>query len=826
MTNPKTMVSTKDDKVGRFPSILLLLFFGSGCCALIYEIVWFQLLNLVIGSSAISLGVLLGTFMGGMCLGSLLLPRIIPETRHPLRVYALLEFGIALIGVGLLYLMPYVGELYTSSVGHGLPGILLRAGVAVICLTPPTVLMGATLPAIARWVEATPQGVSRLGFFYGANIAGAVIGCVTAGFYLLRVYDVIVATYVGASINTIVALISLSLAALAPHRTSQPRREKPGFALSRQAWPVYIAIGISGLTALGAEVIWTRQLSLLLGASVYTFSIILAVYLVGLGIGSSVGSFLPKGGIDPLPVLIWCQVLLAPAIAWSAYVLSVSLPYWPIDPTLPASPWQLFQLDVLRCLWAIFPATILWGASFPLALATIAKSGQEPGRLVGGVYAANTVGAIVGAVGFSLLMLDWLGTQQAQQALIVASGLAVLFLFVAFIRGNVSGVMLHSPTGRIPQARWFPRAAIVTVPLAAVIVLVAVIPSTPQALIGYGRNLATWDQLPEFIYTGEGMNASVAVSQFSDGTRNFHVSGKVVASNEWQDMRLQRMLGHAPAIVHPCPKSVLIVGCGAGVTAGSFVVHPDVERIVICEIEPLIPPAAGKYFSQENHAVMNDPRVEIVYDDARHFIVTTDERFDIITSDPIHPWVKGAAALYSAEYFELCKQRLNEGGVVTQWVPLYETNLAAVQSEIATFFDAFPEGTIWSNDYYGQGYDIVLMGTVDPLRIDADDLQSRLDRDDHGPVLDSLEEVQLGSAVRLLSTYAGRACDLKAWLADAEINRDRNFRLQYLAGMGLNEDESEAIYDSLVAFRRFPENLIVATGPRDKALRTVLEQPE
>ena len=180
----------------RFLPVLLVLFVGSGCAALIYEVVWLQLLQLVIGSTAVSLGVLLGTFMGGMCLGSLLLPRLVSGRRHPLRVYALLELGIGVIGLVVLFGMPYVEQVYARYAGHGLAGILLRGAVAGVCLLPPTLLMGATLPAIARWVETDPEGVSWLGFFYGGNIAGAVFGCLLAGFYLLRVHDMATATYV------------------------------------------------------------------------------------------------------------------------------------------------------------------------------------------------------------------------------------------------------------------------------------------------------------------------------------------------------------------------------------------------------------------------------------------------------------------------------------------------------------------------------------------------------------------------------------------------------------------------------------------------------
>ena len=197
----------------RFLPVLLVLFLGSGCAALIYEVVWLQLLQLVIGSTAVSLGVLLGTFMGGMCAGSLLLPRLVSDRQHPLRVYALLELGIGVIGLAVLFGIPYVEHVYTRYAGHGLPGILLRGAVAGVCLLPPTLLMGATLPAIARWVETGPEGVSWLGFFYGGNITGAVFGCLLAGFYLLRVHDMVTATFVAVALNVTVAAIALALAA-------------------------------------------------------------------------------------------------------------------------------------------------------------------------------------------------------------------------------------------------------------------------------------------------------------------------------------------------------------------------------------------------------------------------------------------------------------------------------------------------------------------------------------------------------------------------------------------------------------------------------------
>src|SRR3954465_7559260 len=397
---------------------LLLLFVGSGCAALIYEIVWFQLLQLVIGSSAVSMGVLLGTFMGGMCLGSLFLARVISPRQHPLRVYAYLELGIAACGLLLLFGMPLLGGIYFHWGGGGITGILLRGLAASICLLPPTLAMGATLPAMSRWVESTPEGVSWVGFFYGGNIGGGVIGCLLAGFYLLRVHDIAVATFVAVGLNVLVAGLALAIAKVTPHVPATDTAPAAALEGTADAWPVYVAIGLSGMTALGAEVIWTRLLSLLFGATVYTFALILAVFLFGLGIGSSVGSAIGRSVARPRAALGWCQMLLCGAIAWAAFMLTVSLPYWPINPSITADAWFNFQLDLVRCLWVVLPAAILWGASFPLALAALASRGQDPGRLVGGVYAANTIGAIVGSLSASLLLIVWLGSQHATQVLI------------------------------------------------------------------------------------------------------------------------------------------------------------------------------------------------------------------------------------------------------------------------------------------------------------------------------------------------------------------------------------------------------------------------
>ncbi len=798
--------------------LCVILFAASGCSALIYEIVWFQMLELVVGSSGISLGILLAVFMGGLCLGSLLLPRIISGRRHPFRVYALLEVGIAVFAILVWFEVPLVGRLYTGSGSHGLWGLILRATIAGLCLLPPTILMGATLPAIARWVETTPRGVGWLGILYGSNIAGAILGCLLAGFYLLRVHGMATATFVAASLNVLVGLISFLLIGRKPARVLRPEMDRArNSGGGKSAAAPLLAIGLSGLCALGAQIVWTRLASLLFGATVYTFSIILAVFLLGLGMGSGVGAVLSRTSSRPQRDLGVCQVLLAVAIAWAAFMVNRSLPYWPIAPALSPSPWISFQLDLLRCMWAVLPAACLWGASFPLALAAAARR-QDPGRLVASVYAANTLGAIAGALGFSLLIVPAFGTQAAQKAMIGLSAVNGLMVLAPMVW----------PPWRSAATAW--KGALLVIAAVLAPRLVSSVPPVPGGLIAFGRSLAyrlgahdpltgARGRVPSIMYVGEGMNESVAVSG-DERVRLFHVSGKTEASTAPRDMRLQRMLGAIPALVHPHPRSVLIVGFGAGVTAGTFVPYPSVQRIVICEIEPLIPRKVSQYFRAENNDVFSDPRVEIVYDDARHYLLTTREKFDVITSDPVHPWVKGAAALYSREYFELVRRHLNPGGVVSQWVPLYQSSEGTVKGELATFLSAFPRGTVWANLHGGQGYDLVLLGGEGRTIIDLDALDARLKRPDQLAVARSLQEVGYSSWIALLSTYAGRDADLAPWLAGAKIIRDRNQWLQYQAGLESLTDEEADIYGHMVEYRRFPADLFVGSDRLVQELKT------
>jgi spermidine synthase len=559
-------------------------------------------------------------------------------------------------------------------------------------------------------------------------------------------------------------------------------------------------------------VIWTRLLSLHFGATVYTFALILAVFLLGLGIGSSVGASLSRNILAPRRALGWCQLLLCAAMAWSAYQLTESLPYWPINPSIATTPWFTLQLDLVRCLWVVLPGAILWGASFPLALAAVASTEQDAALLAGGVYASNTVGAIAGSLVTSFILVPWIGSSHTEQVIIIISALSALLMLEPSysappdIAGGKRGWSLAG-------------TAVLAVGMIAAGLLARSVHELPGLLVAYGRYAATRVGQAEIIYVGEGLNASVAVSRLSNGVLNYHNAGKVQASSEPQDMRLQRMLGHMTTLIPSQTKKVVVIGCGAGVTAGAVSVDPALESETIAEIEPLVPRVVSTYFAEHNFDVVRNPKVHVQIDDARHFIETTKEKFDAVTSDPLDPWVKGAAMLYTVEFFEMVKQHLNPGGVVTLFVQLYESNTEAVKSEIGTFLEAFPNGIVFGNTNEGKGYDLVLVGQVEPSKIDVDAIEARLQRPEYAPVKRSLSQIGMNSAIDLFSTYAGRKPDLAPWLRDAQINHDRNLRLQYLAGLGLNLYQADVIYaDMLRNVSKMPDDLFVAKDETRKQL--------
>jgi spermidine synthase len=541
---------------------------------------------------------------------------------------------------------------------------------------------------------------------------------------------------------------------------------------------------------------------------VYAFAIILAVFLAGLGAGSATATRLLRRGLNPFRGLCWTQLALIPTLFLAAYLLARVLPY--ASPPAIAPIGSLHAYHVLRAFVVVFPATVLWGMSFPFALSAAGVGQVDPAVSSGRVYAANTIGAIAGALSVSFWLVPSYGTRVASQALvIVAAASAALLLYV--LRAEAKG----SPAARNAG---FTREFSPVFALALGAATAAWLPGLSTQFLAHGRYVWWIDPRDQYPYVSEGAASTVAVHVAPDGYYNFHVSGRVEATNNPNDLRLERLLGHLSALAHPKPKSVLVVGLGGGVTAGALTLHPEIERIVICEIEPRVVGAA-RQFAPENYDVLSNPRVQVVFDDARHFLSTTDEQFDVITSDPIHPWVRGNSVLFSREYYEIVKARLKPGGIATQWVPLYETSEEAIRIQMRTFTNAFPKGTVWNSAVGGRGYDVVLLGREQPLALD---LAATAQRMSEPRIAQSLREVKINGAVDLFATYATSGPDMARWLENTPVNRDFSLKLEYISGLALNSREADPIYDHMVEGRSFPESLFKGPQSALAELRTRL----
>jgi spermidine synthase len=490
---------------------------------------------------------------------------------------------------------------------------------------------------------------------------------------------------------------------------------------------------------------------------------------------------------------------------------------------------------------------------------------------VGSVYAANTVGAIIGSLVFSMLVIPQIGTQWGQRLIIIIAAISALLAYGPFFvsrkrtkKGGIKGAQtLTVLKGRLAGGLFS---------LAIVVLLVVHVSPIPWIAVAFGRYSYSWlphckpgiiegEDVPltasesmYCIYVGEGMNVSVAVTKSTLGYLYFHGAGKVQASSSPEDMRLQRMLGHLSVLSRKNPddvKDVLVIACGAGVTAGSFVPYPYIERITICDIEPLVPKVVTPMFGEENYHIVDNidkenphivegKEVRVEYDDGLHYIRTLPEetKFDIITSDPIDPWVKGCAALNTVEYYEMCKKHLKPGGVVTLWIPLYQSNNETIKSVIATFFQVFPNGMFFSNEKNGEGFDAVLLGQVEPTRIDLDKLHEKLNSPDYARVRKSLMDVGFGVdlagitwgpnmwkdvGISLMATYAGRAADMEEWMEGAQINTNRNLRLQYLAGMSVNMYMKDEILNGILKYYRFPEDVFIGSPETVQEMKLALQ---
>ncbi len=704
------------------PSAALLLF-GSGFCALVYQVVWFRLLRAVFGASTPATAAVTALFMGGLGLGSWLLGRRAERSREPLALYARLELGIALAAGATPWLVAHASRSYfalggTERLGAAF-GTVVQLLLTAAVFGVPTFLMGGTLPAAARAVEAAgDRGRRRLGVLYGANTLGAVAATVVTTLWSLEALGLRASLWTATLLNLVVALLAglaaRSWPAAAVEKSVTETPERAG-AASRF---VLAAAALTGFTFFLLELVWYRMLAPLLGGSSYTFGLILAVALAGIGAGGLLyGAGSREGRPTPTGFATTCAL----------EALAVAVPF-ALGDRLALLAAALRDLgatgfDGLVAGWllvaaiVVLPAAIVAGYQFPLLIGLLGEGAAGVGRDVGRAYGWNTVGAIVGSLAGGFGALPLLGATGAWR---LASLVLVLLAGASLVVGRRGAW----PGSLLPAA----------VSLSALACLAAPGPTAfwRHSPIGAGRwslshgdPNATYDRMlaqrRTVLWEADGRESSVAAQAVEDYA--FLVNGKADGSAR-NDASTQVLSGLIGAALHPDPRLAFVVGLGTGSTAGWLAEVPGMERVDVVEIEPAILRVAADC-AAVNHDVLRHPKVRVRTGDAREVLQTTGERYDVIFSEPSNPYRAGISSLFAQDFYRVVAPRLRPGGLLIQWLQGYEIDAQVVQTTYATMRSVFPIVETWE---VGRA-DLLLIAAQEPILHDLERLHARLDQE-------------------------------------------------------------------------------------------------
>ena len=816
-----------------FPFIAVL-FFISGATALIYQVGWLRSLLLIFGSTAFAVSTVLTSFMAGLAAGSWAVGRWIDRQARPLAVYGALEVAIGVYALAVPYMLDALEPLYRGLWVTLQPPThvfaLMRFALGFAVLFVPTAMMGGTLPVLARFAAGTPRNVvGSVGALYGINTLGAFLGTMLSGFLLLPTYGLSRTLHVAAAVNIGVGLLALALAWRAGEQareadsdvvvvgTGEDFQPQPRSARSARRL-VAGAFAVTGLAALTLEVAWTKVLTLVIGPSVYAFSLMLAAFLAGLGLGSAIFSWAIArfrwSGVKPFVVLSAVAGLLAfvTTLAFHRlpFLYAALFQRW----NAVADPGVIFAIGLLLSGLVMLPAALAMGGLFPAALEAFGLSPGAAGRAVGGLYAANSGGAIVGAFGAGFALIPLLGLQ--------GTVLLAAWLYLAVAAALAWAAM----RGR--RAAWLlPIAAAALGP-----VLYAVAPAWDRMLMSSGvyhylvatggsPSPAEFDESArgyEVLFYEEGLVSTILVAREpgvygrlgEDSVPSVFLvtNGKVDASSV-ADMPTQILSAHIPLLLHPEPKRVAVVGLASGTTAGSALRH-DIQSLDVVEIEPAVV-AASHEFDFVNGRPLDDPRTRLTVADGRSFLLLADKPFDVIISEPSNPWISGVSNLFTREYFQIVRSRLAEGGMFAQWVQMYGMSPENVRVLLRTFRSVFPNALLFNTIPYT---DLVLIGSAEPLRIDVESLERRIARP---AVLADLRRAGVEDAAQLLAH--GRLGPVE--LADLAplggiLNTDDNAYIEYRAPVdlyrrtrGANERQIETFAAGLAPYLtgRDPESL-------------------
>jgi spermidine synthase len=662
---------------------------ASGAAALTLELQWSRQLALVFGASHYAAATVLAAFMAGLGIGSWLGGRRADGLRSPAMAVAMLELSLAGLGpvmAVILHALPAVSAAVLPDVGvdGGAAFLGSRFGVAALLLVPPTVLMGATFPLLVRAFTASLETLHRgVGVLYAANTLGGVVGVTMAGLVVLPAAGVVGTTVLAAAANLTAAVCAL-VAARGPvnEPTQKTRRSKAPTIPRRLLW----ASGVSGGLVLGAETVWHRALMLVLTNTTITLTVLLGLTLLGLGLGGALSGRLPKAA-DPLRW--WAGLQLTAAVLVAAQSLWLPELATLVREIRPDMGWGRVLVPILSAGGLlILPVTVVLGAAWPLLLRAVLPAVDDGGARVGRMGLVNALGAGAGAavVGFGVLPA-------------LGFGRSLLVLAAAH-----AGLAWVGSSGERGMARTVAR--VVTIGAAVAAALLPPFATVPLPSLARGDSGVS---VLEYTETASGV--VVVTEHEASGMRGMYVDNNAVIGTTYDALKVTRMLGLLPVLVHSEPAEVLVIGFGAGVTSATAAATPGVERMDVVEIVPGVAEAA-RHFADVNHRVWEDPRVRLVRNDGRNHLLLTDQRYDVITCDPVHP-LYGSAALYSVEFFELGRSRLHPGGIMAQYLPLHRMPAEDFARAVAGFQTVFPETWL----LFGLGH-AMLLGSDEPIVLD------------------------------------------------------------------------------------------------------------
>ncbi|MCB9799749.1 MAG: fused MFS/spermidine synthase [Candidatus Omnitrophica bacterium] len=788
-----------------FRPAILICFFLSGACGLVYEVAWLRVMGLVFGNTTFATSTVLASYMAGLGLGAYFFGRWIDRTsEHPVKAYALLELGVA----GYAFLTPLIWKLmqmvYVGFYRTVEPGFmafsLFRFAIAFLVLIFPTFLMGGTLPVIAKFFVRQKKDTARyVGILYAVNTLGAVLGVLLCGFYLLYAAGVWQTVILTGCFNVLIFYACYSFASdqkitaegaslnepAVPHQDeAHPASEAPSQGRMLSILMLFL-FAVSGALSMVYEVAWTRILAIPLGSSVYAFSVMLATFLLGIAWGSYLFSWISRKIRVDLHTFALLQMLTAVFVLLGLNQFD-HMPYYFVrvyelsKGSLPAIEFGKFLL----CAFVMLPPTLCIGAMFACFIHVYRRSASL-GHEIGEAYFANTIGTILGSALTGFVIIPVLGIQNT---LIYAACLSALIGLAAY--------------GAKP-AQWSLKRLLWVVAIFGLALLSYVfvhpwnktviasdVAVTPTRAKGLSQNdFVRSMKEREILFYQEGSSATVTVVRLRDNI-SLAVNGKVDASN--QDAFTQFLLGHLPMMLHSNPKKVLVIGLGSGSTLAAVGEYP-VEAIHGVELEKAVI-KGSEFFTDLNRNILKDPRTQLFINDGRNFLLVNPDTYDVIISEPSNPWMAGVANLFSLEHYRTMSEHLNPGGIVCQWLHAYSMSTEDLKMIINTFTGVFKHVSLWT-PYFP---DLMLIGSNEPVVMDYERVQKILNQPQ---VSEDLAPYGVTSPEALLGSFWLGDGALRLLAQGGKINRDNTPYLEYSAPKHLYENTLRENFALLNAFR-------------------------